>query len=89
MNNEIKDRSSKRQEYAEFYGPNEVPAPHMRSKSQKDRTKHRQRDKSGEVGYGVAGVEHKPPVDMKPVNYDEGKFGHYSSRSKYADSYQF
>lgn len=84
-----KHRSSKRQDYAEFYGPNDVPAPHVRSKSMKDRTKHRHRDKSGEVGYGVAGVEHKPPADMKPVNHDEPKFGHYSSRNKYGDSYQF
>lgn len=84
-----KHRSSKRQEYAEFYGPNDVPTPHVRSKSQKDRTKHRQREKSGEVGYGVAGVEHKPAADMKPVNYDEAKFGHYGSRNKYGDSYQF
>lgn len=79
--------SSKRQEYAEFYGPNEVPLP-VRSKSQKERTKHRQRDKSGEVGYGVVGAEHKP-VEIKPVNFDEAKFGHYNIRNKYADSYGF
>ncbi|KAF2314412.1 hypothetical protein GH714_026180 [Hevea brasiliensis] len=42
-----KHRSSKRQEYAEFYGSGEVP-PSGRPKSHKRENKHRQRDKSGE-----------------------------------------
>ncbi|WCJ32294.1 NHL domain-containing protein [Euphorbia peplus] len=43
-----KHRSSKRQEYAEFYASGEVPTT-GRSKSHKEKTRHRQRDKSGEV----------------------------------------
>ncbi|KAK3005025.1 hypothetical protein RJ639_016764 [Escallonia herrerae] len=82
-----KHRSSKRQEYTEFYGSGEVPS-HVRSKSQKDRTKHRQRDKSGEVAYGTAGVEQKP-VDYKAVNYEAPKYGHYNIRSKYGDPLRF
>lgn len=84
-----KHRSSKRQEYAEFYGSGEVPPPYSKSKSQKERTRHRQRDKSGEVVYGVSGMEPKP-VEMKPVDYDNLKFDHYNMRSKYGDdSYRF
>lgn len=81
-----KHRSSKRQEYAEFYGASgEVPT-HVRSKSQKDRTKHRQRDKSGEVGLGSHGQEQKP-VDTRAANLDDPKYGHY--RNKYGDSYRY
>lgn len=81
-----KHRSSKRQEYAEFYGASgEIPT-HVRSKSQKDRTKHRQRDKSGELGFGGTTAEQKP-VDMKGVNYEDPKYGHY--RSKYGDAYRY
>lgn len=84
-----KHRSSKRQEYAEFYGSGEVPPPYSKSKSQKERTRHRQRDKSGEVVYGVSGMEPKP-VEMKPVDYANMKFDHYNMRSKYGDdSYRF
>lgn len=84
-----KHRSSKRQEYAEFYGSGEVPPPYSKSKSQKERTRHRQRDKSGELVYGVSGMEPKP-VEMKPVDYDNLKFDHYNMRSKYGDdSYRF
>uniref|UniRef100_A0A5B7BWV0 NHL domain-containing protein n=1 Tax=Davidia involucrata TaxID=16924 RepID=A0A5B7BWV0_DAVIN len=84
-----KHRSSKRQEYAEFYGSGEVPPyGQFRSKSQKERTKHRQRDKSGEVVFGAVGAEPKP-VEIKAVNYDDPKFDHYNIRSKYGDSYRF
>lgn len=84
-----KRRSSKRQEYAEFYGSGEVPPPYSKSKGQKERTRHRQRAKSGEVVYGVSGMEPKP-VEMKPVDYDNLKFDHYNIRSKYGDdSYRF
>ncbi|XP_057475072.1 uncharacterized protein LOC130763135 [Actinidia eriantha] len=84
-----KHRSSKRQEYAEFYGSGEVPPyGQHRSKSQKERTKHRQREKSGEVSFGAGGVEQKP-VEMKPVNYDDAKFDHYNMRSKFGASFRF
>ena len=84
-----KHRSSKRQEYAEFYGSGEAPPyGQHRSKSQKDRTKHRQREKSGEVGFGGGGVEQNP-VEMKPVNYDDPKFNHYNMRSKFGGSFHF
>ncbi|GAV60700.1 NHL domain-containing protein [Cephalotus follicularis] len=82
-----KHRSSKRQEYSEFYGSGEAP-PHSKSKSQKERTRHRQRDKSGEVDYGVVGTETKP-VEMKPVNYDNPQFDHYNIRSKYGSNASF
>lgn len=84
-----KHRSSKRQEFAEFYGSAEVP-PYSRSKIQKERTRHRQRDKIGEVVFGTAGTDQKP-VETKPVVYDNSKFDHYNMRSKYgsSDSFRF
>ncbi|TYH21570.1 hypothetical protein ES288_A04G054800v1 [Gossypium darwinii] len=84
-----KHRSSKRQEYAEFYGPGEVP-PYTRSKTQKERTRHRQRDKTAEVVYGTGEADQKP-VETKPVDYDNSKFDHYNMRSKYgsSDSFRF
>ncbi|GMI90003.1 hypothetical protein like AT3G14860 [Hibiscus trionum] len=84
-----KHRSSKRQEYAEFYGPGEVP-PYSRSKTQKERTRHRQRDKTAEVVFGTGGADQKP-VETKPVDYDNSKFDHYNMRSKYgsSDSFRF
>ncbi|XP_034679604.1 uncharacterized protein LOC117909629 isoform X2 [Vitis riparia] len=86
-----KHRSSKRQEYAEFYHSGEVPPPYtqVRSKSQKERSRHRQRDKSGEM-FGAVGTEPKP-VEIKAVDYDDPKFDHYNIRSKYGsdDSFRF
>ena len=86
-----KHRSSKRQEYAEFYHSGEVPPPYtqVRSKSQKERSRHRQRDKSGEM-FGAVGAESKP-VEIKAVDYDDPKFDHYNIRSKYGsdDSFRF
>ncbi|KAH8494376.1 hypothetical protein Peur_061001 [Populus x canadensis] len=76
-----KHRSSKQQEYAEFYGSGEVPS-HGRSKSHKEKSRHRQRDKSGEVGFGAVGAEPKP-AEMNPVDYSSPKFNHYNNRSKY------
>ncbi|OMO92526.1 hypothetical protein COLO4_17509 [Corchorus olitorius] len=83
-----KHRSSKRQEYAEFYGSGEVP--HSRSKTQEKRTRHRQRDKSGEAVYGTSTADQKP-VETKPVDYDNSKYDHYNMRSKYgtSDSFRF
>jgi len=85
-----KHRSSKRQEFADFYGSGEVPPPYSqsRSKSQKERTRHRQRDKSGEVTFGAVGAEPKP-VENKAVDYDDPKFDRYNFRSKYASSDSF
>ncbi|XP_050371090.1 uncharacterized protein LOC126789073 isoform X2 [Argentina anserina] len=80
-----KHRSSKRQDSAEFYGSGE------RSKSQKERTRHRQRDKSGEVVFGAAAAEPKT-VDMKTsAAYDNQKFDNYNMRSRYGpdNSYRF
>ncbi|KAL8205438.1 hypothetical protein R6Q57_008989 [Mikania cordata] len=78
-----KHRVSKREEYAEFYGANgEVNANHVRSKSQKERTKHRVKDKRAEVGHGE-----QKPVDLKPVNYDDPKFSYM--RNKFGDSYRY
>ncbi|GJW47875.1 NHL repeat-containing protein [Tanacetum coccineum] len=75
-----KHRVSKREDYADFYGASgEVP--HVRSKSQKERTKHRPRDKRAEVVYGE-----QKPVDPKPVNYEDSKFSYM--RNKYGDSYR-
>ncbi|KAB5521360.1 hypothetical protein DKX38_025679 [Salix brachista] len=76
-----KHRSSKRQEYAEFYGSGEVLS-HGRSKIHKEKSRHRQRDKSGEVVFGAVGAEPKP-VEMKPADHDGPKFEHYNNRSKY------
>ncbi|XP_072984961.1 uncharacterized protein [Typha latifolia] len=76
-----KHRSSKRQDYAEFYGSAE--APQLSAKSQKDRIRYRHRDKSGEVAYGAAGAEPKP-AEMKSMDYADPKFDHYNIRSKYS-----
>lgn len=77
-----KHRSSKRQEYAEFYGSGEVP-PSGRSKSLKERTRHRQREKSSEVVFGAVGSQPPKPVEVKPVDYDNPKFDQYGMRSRY------
>lgn len=84
-----KHRSSRRQEYGEYYGSGEVPSHvQVRSKSQKERTKHRQRDKSGEVAYGTSGVDSKP-VESKPVNYDHSTYDQYNMRGKYGNAFRF
>ncbi|KAL0353849.1 UNVERIFIED_CONTAM: hypothetical protein Sangu_0966200 [Sesamum angustifolium] len=65
-----KHRSSRRQEYAEFYGSGEVPQyGQVRSKSQKERTKHRQREKSGDATFAAPVLEPKP-AEIKPTSYD-------------------
>lgn len=74
-----KHRSSKRQDFAEFYGSGE--SPQLSSKSQKDRVRYRHRDKTGEV-FGTVGPEPKS-VEMKSADYGEPKFDHYNIRSKY------
>lgn len=82
-----KHRSSKRPEYAEFYGSSEIP-PYSKSKSQKERPRHRQREKSGEVFMGGVGAESKP-VDTRGVDHSNPKFDHYSMRTKYASEETF
>ncbi|XP_058100880.1 uncharacterized protein LOC131245431 isoform X2 [Magnolia sinica] len=52
------------------------------SKSQKDRTRHRHRDKSGEVVFGATGVEPKP-IEIKSVDYGDPMFNHYNIRTKF------
>lgn len=83
-----KHRSSKRQEYADFYGSGEIPPPYSRSKSQKERPRHRQREKSAEIGHGAVGSEPKP-VEMKPVDHDNPKYEHYNTRYKYGPNASF
>ncbi|KAF8025855.1 hypothetical protein BT93_F2631 [Corymbia citriodora subsp. variegata] len=77
----LSSKHRKRQEYAEFYGSGEVP-PYSKVKVHKERTRHRQRDKSGEAVYGAMGAEQKP-VEMKPVDYERAKYEHYNIRGKY------
>ncbi|KAF7089646.1 hypothetical protein CFC21_092570 [Triticum aestivum] len=79
-----KHRSTKRQEYAEFYGSTETPQ--ASAKVPKDRLRHRHREKSGEVTYGTGHPEPKPS-EMKAADYSDPKYDHYNMRSKYgADS---
>ncbi|KAL0399488.1 UNVERIFIED_CONTAM: hypothetical protein Sradi_2292100 [Sesamum radiatum] len=83
-----KHRSSRRQEYAEFYGSGEVPQyGQVRSKSQKERTKHRQREKSGDATFAASVLEPKP-AEIKSTSYDP-KYDPYNFRGKYGDSYRF
>ncbi|CAN4102971.1 unnamed protein product [Withania somnifera] len=79
-----KHRSSRRYEHAEYYGTSGEVSSYVpvRSKSQKERTKHRRQDSS----VGAVGVEAKP-TETKPVNYEDPKFAHYSMRNKYGDSF--
>ncbi|XP_038904764.1 uncharacterized protein LOC120091031 isoform X2 [Benincasa hispida] len=83
-----KHRSSKRQEHADLYGSGEIPPPYSRSKSQKERPRHRQREKSAEISYGAVGSEPKP-VEMKPADYDHPKYEHYNIRNKYGPNGSF
>lgn len=78
-----KHRSSKRQEYSEFYGSSEVPhhSGQTRSKAHKER-KHRHRDKSGEVSLGAHSMEPKPS-EFKPGNYGDPRFNPYNAGNRY------
>ncbi|CAI9088836.1 OLC1v1023279C1 [Oldenlandia corymbosa var. corymbosa] len=83
-----KHKSSRRQEYSEYYASGEVPPyTQVRTKSQKERTKHRHRDKSGEVT-GSSIVEPKAG-ESKPADYGDAKYDHYNMRSKYGDAFRF
>ncbi|MED6206401.1 hypothetical protein PIB30_026346 [Stylosanthes scabra] len=79
--------SSKRAEYAEFYGSTEIP-PYTKSKVPKERPRHRSREKSGEVVYGAVKAEPKP-AETRTVDYSNPKFDHYSMRTKYASGEAF
>lgn len=81
-----KHRSSRRQEYAEFYGSSEVPQyGQVRSKSQKERTKHRHREKSsGDASFGTSSVLEPKPAETKAPSYDNTKYDPYM-RSKYGE----
>ncbi|XP_058773603.1 uncharacterized protein LOC131647785 isoform X1 [Vicia villosa] len=83
-----KHRSSKRHEYAEFYGSSEIPS-HVKSKSQKERTRHRHREKSGEVGSATNGAESKPVETRAAVDRSNSKFDHYSMRTNYVPGEAF
>ncbi|KAL7087517.1 hypothetical protein ACP275_13G071900 [Erythranthe tilingii] len=80
-----KHRSSRRQEYAEFYGSGEATQyGQVRSKSQKERTKHRQREKNGD-----AIVETKAS-EVKGNSYESTKYDPYNFRAKYGgDTYRY
>ncbi|OIW08207.1 hypothetical protein TanjilG_15168 [Lupinus angustifolius] len=86
-----KHRSSKRHEYAEFYGSSEIPN-YSKSKSQKPKSRHRQREKSGEVVYAAVGAEPKP-AEMRAADYENTRYHHYNMRTKYVteseDPYRF
>uniref|UniRef100_A0ACD5YQ54 Uncharacterized protein n=1 Tax=Avena sativa TaxID=4498 RepID=A0ACD5YQ54_AVESA len=84
-----KHRTTKRQEYAEFYGSAETPQ--ASAKVPKDRLRHRSshREKSGEVAYGAGRPSEPRPAaeTMKPAEYSDPKYDQYNMRSKYgADS---
>uniref|UniRef100_A0A0D9VE66 NHL repeat-containing protein n=1 Tax=Leersia perrieri TaxID=77586 RepID=A0A0D9VE66_9ORYZ len=75
-----KHRSSKRPEYAEFYGSSETPQ--VSAKVPKDRLRHRHREKSGEAVYGTSHPEPKPS-EVKPADYSDAKYDPYNIRTKY------
>lgn len=79
-----KHRSSKRQEYSEFYGSSEVPqkSGQTRSKAHKERSKHRHREKSGEISSGSHAAEPKP-TEFRGVNYPDPRFNPYNVGNRY------
>ncbi|KAJ4829947.1 hypothetical protein Tsubulata_008374 [Turnera subulata] len=77
----------KRHDYADFYGPGDIP-PYIRSKTHKEKPRHRQRDKNAEVETEPKSFEGKPVA----MGHDNPRFDHYSGiRSKYGpdSSYRF
>ncbi|KAL8507644.1 hypothetical protein ACS0TY_018257 [Phlomoides rotata] len=92
MKDPSKHRSSRRQEYAEFYGSSEIPPQYgqVKSKSQKERSKHRHREKSGDINYGASSsVLETKPVETKVPGYDNTKYDPYNFRNKYGDTYRY
>ncbi|XP_022981228.1 uncharacterized protein LOC111480428 [Cucurbita maxima] len=73
---------------AEFYGTGMVSSSHSRSKGQKDRSRHRQKEKGSEFLASGVGVEPKPAETS--MDYNEPMFGQYNMRNKYrVDSSSF
>ncbi|XP_075477319.1 uncharacterized protein LOC142518419 isoform X2 [Primulina tabacum] len=88
-NSSSKHRSSRRQEYAEFYGSSEVPQyGQVRPKSQKEKTKHRVREKGVEMNFGASVLESKP-AEISATTYERTKYDPFHLRSKYGDSYRY
>ncbi|XP_073126030.1 uncharacterized protein [Henckelia pumila] len=88
-NSSSKHRSSRRQEYAEFYGSSEVPQyGQVRSKSQKEKSKHRVREKGVETNFGASALESKP-AEINATTYERTKYDPFHLRSKYGDSYRY
>ncbi|XAR68261.1 hypothetical protein NMG60_11003332 [Bertholletia excelsa] len=79
-----KYQASKHNEFPEFYRlPEEVPSGRYRSKSNKERTRHRQWEKSREEVNGTVGEEEKPA-------YEDKKFEYYNTRTtKYGGLFRF
>ncbi|XP_075488229.1 LOW QUALITY PROTEIN: uncharacterized protein LOC142527342 [Primulina tabacum] len=88
-NSSSKHRSSRRQEYAEFYGSSEVPQfGQVRPKSQKEKIKHRVREKGVETNFGAPVLESKPG-EINATTYERTKYDPFHLRSKYGDSYRY
>ncbi|XP_057766396.1 uncharacterized protein LOC130986879 isoform X2 [Salvia miltiorrhiza] len=86
-----KHRSSRRQDYAEFYGSSEAPLyGQARSKSQKERTKHRHKEKGGDATFGAPPVLEPKPAETKVTSYENTKYDPYNFRGKYGgDTYRY
>ncbi|KAE8649823.1 uncharacterized protein LOC101206392 isoform X2 [Cucumis sativus] len=69
------------QEYAEFYGTGMVSSSLSRSKGQKDRSRHRQKEKGLDILTGTLGAE--PKLAEMRTDYNEPKFDQYNIRNKY------
>ncbi|XP_008463753.2 uncharacterized protein LOC103501822 isoform X1 [Cucumis melo] len=69
------------QEYAEFYRTGMVSSSLSRSKGQKDRSRHRQKEKGSDILTGTLGVEPKS-AEMR-TDYNEPKYDQYNIRNKY------
>nr|GMD92542.1 NHL repeat-containing protein [Ipomoea batatas] len=85
-----KHRSSKRHEYAEYYASGEVPPyTQVRSKSQKERTKHRRPEKSSAPNLGgTTGMEQKH-IETKGHHFADTRYEHYNIRNKYGDPHNY
>ncbi|GER53969.1 NHL domain-containing protein [Striga asiatica] len=69
--------SSRRHEFAEFYGSSEAPQyGHVRSKSHKERAKHRSKEKSGET------METRPAAEVEGPEYENTIYDPYNFRSR-------
>ncbi|KAI4374686.1 hypothetical protein MLD38_012652 [Melastoma candidum] len=83
MASKQKSSSSRRQEFDEFYGTTEAPT-YIKSKSNKERVRHRQR----EGCYGSVGMEQK--LETKPGDSNKPqKYEHYNLKNKYSPDESF